>query len=161
MTSRLFVLQVAVIACLVWPAVVAAQEPVSCGPEGIKHAVIKHKGERPVASPAEGRAAIVVVVGGSFFKSYQTKLAVNGEWRAVMNENQYTFFEVDPGVVRLCWAQRAGARDDNFLLLTAKAGETYYIRGTTVKGISEVDPAEGQKLLRDKTYVTFEVRDER
>ena len=154
------VVMTAAIGSVLVPCVTAAQEPVSCGPQGLKHTVVKHQGERPVPSPAEGRAMIVVIVGGSFYKSYQTKLAVNGEWRAVMNENQYSFFEVDPGAVRLCWAQRAGKRDDNFLLLTARAGQTYYIRGTTVRGISEVEPAEGQKLLRKKTYVTFEVRDE-
>jgi hypothetical protein len=150
----------AVLACLGAPLVVSAQEPVDCGPKDEKHEVIRHKGERPVPPPAAGRAMVVVVAGGSFFKSYQTKLAVNGEWRAVMNENQYSHFEVDPGVLRLCWRGRAGTRDDNFLLVTARPGETYYFRGTTIKGISEVDPAEGQKLLRKKTFVSFEVRRE-
>ena len=141
------------------PGDLAGQEPVSCGPREDKHEVIRHKGNHPVPPPGAGRSMIVIVAGGSFFKSYQQKLAVNGEWRAVMNESQYSFFEVDPGVLRLCWWVRSGRRDDNFLLLTARAGETYYLRGTTIKGVSELDPDEGQKLLRDKSYVTFEVRD--
>ena len=115
MNLKVFVISAAIGSVLV-PRLAAAQEPVSCGPQGLKHTVVKHKGEHPVPSPAEGRAMLVIVAGGSFFKSYQTKLAVNGEWRAVMNENQYSYFEVDPD--------------------------------------------EGQKLLRKKTYVTFEVRDE-
>lgn len=150
----------AVLGCLLVPRVAAAQEPVDCGPKGDKHVVIKHKGDFPVPSPAAGRAMVVVVTGGAFSKSYQTKLAVNGTWRAVMNEKQYSFFEVDPGPLRLCWSQRGGKRDDNFLLVTARAGETYYIRGTTLKGISEMDPAEGRKFVQKKTYVTFEVRDD-
>jgi hypothetical protein len=157
MTFRSFVL----VGVLVWlgaPRVMAAQEPVSCGPKEDKHEIIKHKGSHPVPLPAAGRSMIVLVVGGSFMKSYQQKLAVNGQWHAVVNESQYSFFEVDPGVLRLCWGVRSGTRDDNFLLLTAQAGETYYIRGTPLKGITELDPAEGKKLLRNKTYVTFEVR---
>ncbi|HXD18498.1 MAG TPA: hypothetical protein VN654_15905 [Vicinamibacterales bacterium] len=142
------------------PVVVSAQEPVDCGPKGDKHEVIKHKGERPLPRPAAGRSMIVIVVGGSFYKSYQQKLAVNGEWRAVMNESQYSFFEVDPGLQKLCWAVRSGKRDDNFLLLTTRPDETYYIRGTVAKGISELDADEAQKLVQKMTYVTFEARRE-
>jgi hypothetical protein len=149
-----------VLVCLGTRSVVAAQEPVSCGSKEDKHEVIKHERDQLVPSPAADRAMIVIVVGGSLFKSYQQKLAVNGHWRAVMNESQYSFFDVEPGVLRLCWAVRSGTRDDNFLLLTAQGGETYYIRGTPFKGITELDPAAGQTLLRNKTYVTFEVRNE-
>lgn len=149
------------ITCLCAPALAAAQEPVDCGPKGDKHEVIKHKEACEIPRPAAGRSMIVVVVGGSFYKSYQTKLAVNGQWRAVMNESQYSFFEVEPGLQKLCWAMRSGKRDDNFLLLTTKPDETYFIRGTTTKGISELDPAEGQKLVKKMTYVTFEAKDEK
>jgi hypothetical protein len=143
------------------PAAAAAQEPVDCGPKGDKHEVIKHKGERPLPAPTAGRSMIVLVVGGSFYKSYQQKLAVNGEWKAVMNESQYSYFELEPGLQKLCWAVRTGKRDDNFLLLTTKPGETYFIRGTVAKGISEIDPAEGRKLVQKMTYVTFEAKDEK
>ena len=56
---------------------------------------------------------------------------------------------------------RTGKRDDNFLLLTTKPDETYYIRGFVAKGIAELDPAEGQKLVQKMTYVTFEAKDEK
>jgi len=142
---------------LVTPVAVAAQEPVSCGPNEEKHTIIKHDDAPSVPMPSTGRSMIVVMVGGSFTKSYQQKLAVNGRWRAVLKESQYSFFEVDPGVSRLCWGGRVARRDDNYLLITAKPGETYYVRGT-LRGISEVDPLEGQRLLRGKTYATYEVR---
>ena len=141
------------------PAAGFAQGPVDCGPKGQKHEVIKHKGAPVLPKPAAGRSVIVLVVGGSFAKSYQQKLAVNGQWRAVMNESQYTFFEVEPGVQKLCWAARGGKSDDKFLLLTTKADEMYFIRGTVTRGISEIDPVEGQKLVQKMTYVTFEEKD--
>ena len=156
-TRLLFVL--ATIGCVAIPRLAAAQEPVDCGPKDVKHEVVKHKDERSIPKPPAGRSMIVIVVGGSFYKSYQQKLAVNGEWRAVINESQYSFFEVEPGLQKLCWAVRTGKRDDNFLLLTTKPDETYYIRGTVSKGISELEPAEGQKLVQKMTYVTFETRD--
>jgi len=158
MRIRLFFV-LAMIACVGVPGIVAAQEPVDCGPKGEKHEVIKHKGDHTIPKPATGRSMIVIVVGGSFYKSYQQKLAVNGQWRAVMNESQYSFFDVEPGLQKLCWAVRSGKRDDNFLLLTVKPGETYFIRGTVAKGISEIDPTEGQKLVAKMTYVTFEAKD--
>ena len=145
---------------LVAPVVAAAQEPVACGPKDEKHEIIKHKVVATVPAPAAGKAMGVVVLGGSYVKSYQQKLAVNGQWRAVLKEKQYSFFEVDSGPLRLCWKSRGAKRDENLLLITARAGETYYLRGT-LKAIAEVDPVEGQKLLRKMDYVTFEVRDDR
>jgi hypothetical protein len=147
---------VAVASCLA-PAVAAAQDPLACGPKDEKHEIVRHEGAQPVPAPSAGKAMVAIVLGGSFVKSYQQKLAVNGQWRAVMKESQYSFFEVEPGPLRLCWGGRGARRDDNYLLVTAVAGETYYLRGT-LRDISEVDPAEGQKLLRKKRYVTFEVR---
>ena len=158
MRMRLFFV-LATIACVGAPGVVAAQEPVDCGPKGEKHEIIKHKGEHSVPRPKAGRSMVVIVVGGSFYKSYQQKLAVNGQWRAVMNESQYSVVELEPGLQKLCWAVRSGNRDDNFLLLTTKPDETYFIRGTVAKGISEIDAAEGQKLVAKMTYVTFEAKD--
>ena len=161
MTSRL-VARLVLVACvsLAAPVVATAQGPVECGPKDDKHEIIKHKEAVPVPPPAAGKAMVVIMLGGSFSKSYQQKLAVNGQWRVVMKEKQYSFFEVEPGPLRLCWKSRGAKRDENVLLITAKAGETYYLRGT-LKAIAEVDPAEGQKLLRKMDYVTFEVRDDR
>lgn len=161
MTSRSFV-SLALVAAVILavPVTTNAQQPVACGPNDEKHEIVKHKETVPVPAPAAGKAMVVVVLGGSFTKSYQQKLAVNGQWRAVMKEKQYSFFEVDPGPLRLCWKSRGAKRDENVLLITARAGETYYLRGT-LKAIVEVDPAEGPKLLRKMDYVTFEVRDDR
>ena len=148
------------VVALAAPVVVVAQEPIACGPKDEKHEIIKHDGDRPVPAPSAGKAMIVVVLGGSFTKSYQQKLSVNGQWRAVLKEDQYSFFEVDPGALRMCWRGRVAKVENNNLLITARAGETHYLRGT-VKDISEVDPAEAPKLLRKKTFVTFEVKHDR
>jgi hypothetical protein len=161
MTSKPFVsLALIAFVSLVVPSVAAAQDPVACGPKDEKHEIIKHKEAIAVPAPAAGKAMVVIALGGSFAKSYQQKLAVNGQWRAVMKEKQYSFFEVDPGPLRLCWKSRGAKRDENVLLITARAGETYYLRGT-LKAIVEVDPVEGPKLVRKMDYVTFEVRDDR
>ena len=158
--SRSVSLAVIAIVSLTGPAVAFGQESLAGGPKDEKHQIVQHDGEHPVPSPEAGKAMVVVVLGGSFTKSYQQKLAVNGEWRAVLKESQYSFFEVDPGALRLAWCGRGGKVDDTRLFLTARPGETYYLRGT-IRNIAEVDPAEGQKLLRKKTYVTFEVRNAR
>jgi hypothetical protein len=135
-----------------------AQEPVKCGPEDEKNKITKPKGEHSVPAPASGKALVVVMYQGTFGKSYQVKLSVDGQWRAVLKKNQYSFFEIEPGVRRMCWGGRVSKRDDNFLLLTARAGQTYYILGKLTKGISEVDPAEGVKIIKKYDYVTFEVQ---
>ena len=59
----------------------------------------------------------------------------------------------------MCWGGRVAKRDDNFLLITAQAGQTYYLLGTFREGISEIEPAEGLKFTNKYDYVTFEVRD--
>src|SRR5262245_31502877 len=135
-----------------------AQEPVKCGPEDEKDKITKPKGKHYVPAPASGKAMVVVMYKGTMGKSYQVKLSVDGQWRAVLKKNQYAFFEIEPGVRRMCWGGRVSKRDDNFLLITARAGQTYYILGTLTKGISEVDSTEGSKIMKDYDYVTFEVQ---
>jgi hypothetical protein len=134
------------------------QEPVQCGPEDEKNEIIKPKDSAAVPAPSPGKAMVVVMYKGVVGKSYQVKLSVDGMWRAVLKKNQFSFFEIDPGVRRMCWGGRVPKRDDNFLLLTAQAGQTYYILGTLREGITELDPIEGQKFTAKYDYVTFKVR---
>src|SRR5262245_10731302 len=133
------------------------QEPVQCGPEDEKNEIVKPKQKQAVPAPTPGKAMVVVIYKGIMGKSYQVKLSVDGKWRAVLKKNQFSFFEIDPGVRRMCWGGRVAKRDDNFLLLSAQAGQTYYILGTFREGISEIDPAEGQKVMANYDYVTFTV----
>ncbi len=135
-----------------------AQEPVQCGPEDEQNEIIKPKGTQALPTPSPGKAMVVVMYKGVMGKSYQVKLSVDGTWRAILKKNQFSFFEIDPGVRRMCWGGRVAKRDDNFLLLTAQEGQTYYILGTLREGITELDPAEGQKLTAKYDYVTFKVR---
>ena len=92
MRTRLFVVLAMIVCVGGVPGIAAAQEPIDCGPKGEKHEVIKHKDKQRVPKPSAGRSTIVIVVGGSFYKSYQQKLAVNGQWRAVMNESAVQLF---------------------------------------------------------------------
>jgi len=146
---------------LAMPCVTAdavAQEPVQCGPEDEKNEIVKPKNKQTVPAPSPGKAMVVVMYKGIMGKSYQVKLSVDGKWRAVLKKNQFSFFEIDPGVRRLCWGGRVAKRDDNYLLLTAQAGRTYYILGTFRDGITELDSKDAQKFTSDYDYVTFAVR---
>ena len=134
------------------------QEPVQCGPEDEKNEIVKPKKKQAVPAPSPGKAMVVVMYQGIMGKSYQVKLSVDGKWRAVLKKNQFSFFEIDPGVRRMCWGGRVAKRDDNFMLLTAQAGQIYFILGTFREGITEVDPAEGQKIIEKYDYVTFTVQ---
>ena len=136
----------------------AGQEPVQCGPEDEKNEIVKPKQKQAVPAPSPGKAMVVVMYKGIMGKSYQVKLSVDGKWRAVLKKKQFAFFEIDPGVRRLCWGGRVSKRDDNFMLLTAQAGQTYYILGTFREGITEIDPAEGQKMATKYDYVIFTVQ---
>ena len=136
----------------------AGQEPVQCGPEDEKNEIVKPKNKQTVPAPSPGKAMVVVMYKGIMGKSYQVKLSVDGQWRAVLKKNQFSFFEIDPGVRRLCWGGRVAKRDDNYLLLTAQAGRTYYILGTFRDGITELDSKDAQKFTSDYDYVTFAVR---
>jgi hypothetical protein len=148
-----------VLAASPWvPVDAAGQEPVQCGPEDEKNEIVKPKKKQAVPAPSPGKAMVVVMYKGIMGKSYQVKLSVDGQWRAVLKKNQFSFFEIDPGVRRMCWGGRVAKRDDNFLLLTAQAGQTYYILGTFREGITEVDAAEGQKITAEYDYVTFTVQ---
>jgi len=134
------------------------QEPVQCGPEDEKNEIVKPKKKQAVTAPSPGKAMVVVMYKGIMGKSYQVKLSVDGQWRAVLKKNQFSFFEIDPGVRRLCWGGRVAKRDDNYLLLTAQTGRTYYILGTFRDGITELDSKDAQKFTSDYDYVTFAVR---
>jgi hypothetical protein len=151
-------LSFALLAMPCFTADVVGQEPVQCGPEDEKNEITKPKNKQAIPAPSPGKAMVVVMYKGIMGKSYQVKLSVDGKWRAVLKKNQFSFFEIDPGVRRMCWGGRVAKRDDNFMLLTAQAGQTYYILGTFREGITEVDPAEGQKIIEKYDYVTFTVQ---
>jgi hypothetical protein len=151
-------LSVVLLTSLGFLADASGQEPVQCGPEDEKNEIVKPKKKEAVPAPSPGKAMVVVMYKGILGKSYQVKLSVDGRWRAVLKKNQFSFFEIDPGVRRMCWGGRVAKRDDNFLLLTAQAGQTYYILGTFREGITEVDPAEARNLTEKYDYVTFTVQ---
>jgi hypothetical protein len=151
-------LSIVLLASPCFTADAVGQEPVQCGPKDEENEIIKPKDKASVPAPSPGKAMVVVMYKGVMGKSYQVKLSVDGMWRAVLKKNQFSFFEIDPGVRRMCWGGRVPKRDDNFLLITAQANQTYYILGTLREGITELDPIEGHKFTVKYDYVTFTVR---
>jgi hypothetical protein len=105
-------------------------------------------------SPSPGKALVFIGEGGHFGKDYQFKLALDGRWVAVLKKNEYTFFEVSPGVLKFCWG-KIQVRSDNFLVITAQPNHTYWLRGT-LRELRELDAEEGHSLIKDLDYVTFE-----
>ncbi len=137
-------------------SVVAAQAPIPNGPSGEKHRVVDHK-DHPTPSPSAGKALVYVTIGGYFGKAYQGKMAVNGVFRAVVTKNQYTFFEVDPGVLKFHFEGKwAYDKAEVYLVITAQANQTYYVSCESAS-IQEVDVAQGEALVAKRQYVTFEV----
>ena len=153
-------------ALVVASGVALAQEPIECGPAKEKHNILEHKNQHPSPDAAPDKAIVYVIrkPGARWRWMGQSKLALNGRWVAVLNRGQYTFFESDPGLLRLCFAGASGTRTLNsYLLLTAQAGQTYYVRVDTGAMASEaaafeVDAGEGRGLVKQSTYVTWEVK---
>jgi hypothetical protein len=93
---------------------------------------------------------------------------VNGRWVAVLDENHYSFVEVEPGPLRICYlAIRNRFADatsfgrpgrENVLLITAEAGRKYFLRGENHPVAYEMGEDEWKALAARFTYVTFEPR---
>jgi hypothetical protein len=152
--------------CFIGSTVAGAQEPIQCGPAHEKHTIIEHKNEHPMPTPASDKAIVYVIrkPGARWRWMAQSKLALNGRWVAVLNRGQYTFFEAEPGLLQLCFAGAVGTRTQNsYLLLTAQAGRSYYVRVDTgamavEAAVSEIDEADGRSLLKRSRYATWEVK---
>jgi hypothetical protein len=139
------------------PLAAVAQAPIPNGPSSEKDRVVEHK-DHPTPSPSAGKALVYVTIGGYFGKTYQGKMAVNGTFRAVLEKNQYTFFEADPGVLKFHFEGKwAYDKAEVYLVITAQADQTYYVSCESAS-IQEVDVAEGKSLLAKRQYVTFEVQ---
>jgi len=142
----------------IWAPPAAAQAPIPTGPSKQNQRVIKHD-DHPTPGPSPGKAMVYVTIGGYFGKAAQGKIAVNGEYRAIVEKNQYAFFEVDPGVLGFhlegAWASD---KHDVYLMITAMPNETYYVVADK-RSIQEVDVEEGRSLIAKRDYVTFEVKE--
>lgn len=133
-----------------------------CGPAKEKHKVINPKGQHPTPEPTSGKALIYIIRKSRRFGTIpQNKLAANGQWVAVLKRGNYSFFTVDPGLVKLCYAGDRGLQEGSgFLYLTAEAGKIYYLRGDTGAlgqrtELLQLSEEEGKFLVADSEYVTF------
>ena len=60
--------------------------------------------------------------------SFQSKVAVDGEWKGVNLNGTYFFLTLEPGLHYFC----SEAKNRSLLILTAEAGKTYYIEQQVV-----------------------------
>ena len=109
------------------------QEVELCGPRQAKHTVIKHK-EKFTPKPAEGKSLIYFYWTGIRFRSWaavRTKLAVDGEYVAVLKKNTYAVVEAEPGLQKLCVSGKGKKSSIHSLLfLTTEPGKTYFLEGS-------------------------------
>jgi hypothetical protein len=109
-----------------------AQTLFGCGPAKERLAMVKHK-DRPMPGPSMGKAMVYVSRPGSRFVTPTMRLGINGHWVAVLDEETYSYIEVEPGLVRMCWtsdrAPSSWSTSRPPLSFTAEAGRTYYFEG--------------------------------
>jgi hypothetical protein len=86
----------------------------------------------------------------------ETKTGVDGKWVGANLLGTYFYFEVDPGVVRLC---STGAHP-SVLLVSAKADERHYVleRGGSNQELVEIPEDAATKFLRNCKLSTFELK---
>ena len=142
-----------------------------CDSRKEKHQIIKLK-DHPTPRPSPGKAMIYLMRKGTWRRTQTYRVALNGKWVAVLDENHYSYFEVEPGPLRFCWDTvpkwanfsflgwdpefPSKLSATNFLLLTAEAGRIYYLIPPWKEEIT--DEEEAQKILSKCQHVTFSVK---
>ena len=127
------------------------------GDQDVEFKRVKAKALHPKGLPSEGKAVVyfiarkpgTAIVGRHSF-------ALNGTLLARAPHNTYSRFEVDPGLLRLCyWAMHS--RGKLTMYLTAEAGKSYYLLGWW-QNFVEISPQEAEQFLRKFDYCDFKPR---
>lgn len=133
---------------------------VACGDTELKHKVVVHKKQKPLAEPDASRAIVYVVRKGSFGLDAQAKVAANGKWVGGTTGRGYFFFYLDPGEHELC---SMSARIPNRMRFKVEAGKTYYLEQLDIPGVSrplsvlrEISAESARKILERAQYSTLE-----
>lgn len=118
----------------------------------------QHPGPQP--QPAPGKALVYVMRPTMIGMLYQTKLAVDGDWKGVNKGDSYFYFQLDPGPHAFC----SIAENVSILQLTVEAGKTYYLQQHIQMGItmprnqlSLMPEKEGEKKLPELYLATWKV----
>ena len=139
----------------------AQDDSMGCGPKKEKFRVTRHKDDRPMAEPSEGKALIYVLKGfGKIGREGAYRLGVNGKWVGANTKNTYYFSQSDPGLLRMC---AEGAWKKGLQFLTVEPGKTYYLYlnvGMVVwnEGILEMHELVAKGFLGKYQYITYEVK---
>jgi hypothetical protein len=141
-----------------------------CGPQNERHNIVKSN-ERPTPEPQAGKALIYIVWPGTWKKLPTSRLGINGQWVATIQDGNYAFTEVDPGVLSLCWigvpaslrvSRIARPSPTSILRLPVEANQTYYFEGGTQFGgnpvLQQVTAERAKQVLAKAKFVTMELK---
>jgi len=122
-----------------------AREMRACGAEEkeVNYVVATDLTTRPAAVPATDKALVYIVRPGHIRTSYQSKIAVDGEWKGANLGGTYFFLTLEPGLHYFC----SKAKSRSLLILTVEAGKTYYMEQQVV--FKPIRPIHNLFLLRD------------
>ena len=119
----------------------------------------QHPGPQPQPDP--GKALVYVMRPTMIGMLYQTKLAVDGNWKGVNKGDSYFYFQLDPGPHAFC----SVAENVSIVQLTVEAGKTYYLQQHVKIGvmmprneISVMPENEAQKKLPELYLATWRVK---
>ncbi len=91
------------------------------------------KGDHPTPQPPADKALIYILRPSMMGHKFQSKLAVDGEWKGVNRGNNYFYFTLEPGVHHFCSATETYS----VLKLEVEAGKTYYLQQHVRMGVKE------------------------
>lgn len=139
-----------------------------CGPEAERHTIVKHK-EHPLPQPGTGKVLVYVIWPGSWKFQGTFRLGINGRWVATLQDGMYSFVEVEPGLLSVCWVGVPAVTRKSIIArpsptsvfrVTAEAGQVHHFQGGTQFGgnpiIEAVSTDRAAQLLSKVRYVTME-----
>ncbi|MGA2350822.1 MAG: DUF2846 domain-containing protein [Terracidiphilus sp.] len=85
--------------------------------------VLSDTSAHPSGTQTADKALVYIFRPHHSLASFQSKVAVDGEWRGVNVSGTYFFLTLEPGLHYFC----SEAKSRSLLIFTAEAGETYYI----------------------------------
>jgi hypothetical protein len=102
-----------------------ARELKVCGaPEKeVNYTVLTGNSTHPSGVQAAGKALTYVFRPHHAMASFQSTVAVDGEWKGVNLSGTYFFLTLEPGLHYFC----SEAKSRSLLIFTAEAGKTYYV----------------------------------
>jgi len=140
-----------------------AREMMACGaPEKeVNYTVSADVNARPSSAQITGKALIYIVRPRHAMTSFQSKVAVDGEWKGVNLAGTYFMLTLDPGLHYFC----SETKSRSLLIFTAEAGKTYYVEQqvvfkphSPVHNLFLLNEADGKSLLAQATPNVWKVQ---